>query len=253
MGYAKAEGAPALAPAQRPEDVREVVGPDVRRPGRFQGRQPRRSRIAGSRAITAHVDESQRRSAWASVTLSPSMPQGSRRSPARLPSTGSKSTKRFEMLNSSTPSGRRRSEVERQRLARQQVDGDGVGGERVDRDQAVLAAAGVRATAAVAELDVVAAGAVAQVGEQPGVARDVGHRRVDLVERPALAGSGVAGQRRPRRGRRSRRASRRRGPSPIARNSLTHRAGDVVVGQRPGAAGPMRSTPCTVVPSWIVW
>ena len=243
---ARSSGARRPAPAQRPEHVREVVGPHPRArvapagapaepPQHGAGRAsspPRSTSPSASRPARRHLEPLDRAGQAA----------GRR---ARLPSTGSKSTNRFEMLNSIIPPGRRRSQVERQRLAREQVHGHGVGGERVDRDQAELAARlALERLAAVAELHVELAGAVAQVGEQPRVAGDARHGRVDLEERPALAGPRVArhparaepDDRGPRR-----RAVRARRPS----RGTAGRPGPTGCSRRAarGGPGPTRSTP----------
>ncbi len=61
------------------------------------------------------------------------------------------------------------------------------------RPQATASVASERRASRVADDDVEAAGAVAQVGEQAGVPRDPHDGRIDLIEGPPLAGPAVAG------------------------------------------------------------
>src|SRR5215207_7534806 len=79
------------------------------------------------------------------------------------------------------------------RLPREHVNGDGVRGEGFADDHSVPSVFGVaHPQAGVAQLHIVLARAVAQVGEEVLVARDRLDGRVDLVVGPPLSGLGVA-------------------------------------------------------------
>ena len=80
-------------------------------------------------------------------------------------------------------------------LPRQEMDGHGVRAERIDHQHVErprrLSTSAMRARRARSR----AGGAVRQIGELPGIAGEVGNRRIDLEERPVLARLAVRGER----------------------------------------------------------
>ncbi len=134
-------------------------------------------------------------------------------------------------------------EVRAHRLLGQEVDRDAVRREGVEHQQVVARLAarllGGERAAAVAEDHPHGSGRVGEVGEQPRAARDPGHRRVDLEERPRVPRPLI--RREPSDPQPDHPHARRRGAGPgraPARHDLAHRRLGVVVGE--GLAGPRR-------------
>src|SRR5215204_5299895 len=206
------------SPPEDAEDVGEVVAPDFEfvdrgvelAPLRVGGERPEVFGVAG--------DGDPRRGVVAELRPLPAVVEDARGVPG-LPRDAARDALELEAavrdVESDDAPGRELRDVERERLARHEVRGHGVGAEGVEDDEVVSAVGRLAQTQArVAEDDVrPRARARREVGEELWVTRDVNDHRVDLVERPRLAGARVRGRRpraEPDDGDRQRRAHRRR-------------------------------------------
>src|SRR5829696_6279180 len=188
------------APAEDAQDVGEVVAPDFELVDRGVELGP--VRVGGERpeVFGGARDGGPGRGVEADVRALPAVVEDARGEPG-LSRDAARDAFELEAavrdVEGDDAPGRELREVERERLARHEVRRHGVRAEGVEDDEVVSAVGRLaQAQARVAEDEVrPRARARGEVREESGVARDVNDRRVDLVERPALARARVRGGR----------------------------------------------------------